>query len=108
MSSSNDGRVKAVIDFEKALWGEPLMEFYVGRMGRSRALEQGYGAQVATAEQRHWRALYDLYLDLVLAIECTSRFELHLGCMYGKTLDGGDIEYRSGTSIRPAVGRSSC
>lgn len=69
----HEGRINAILDFERALWGEPLIEFYFGRFGRSEAFEQGYGLSVTTPGEHQRRALYDFYLDLILVIECSYR-----------------------------------
>ncbi|MEW9701718.1 phosphotransferase family protein [Paenibacillus sp. SI8] len=69
----HEGDVSGIVDFERAFWGEPLIEFYFGRLGRTIAFEQGYGKSMKTDTERRRRALYDLYLDLILVIECTYR-----------------------------------
>ena len=62
--------VTGVIDFERALWGDPLMEFIPSRLGDIAAYEAGYGQpQLATREQRLRRLLYNAYLGLVLVVE---------------------------------------
>lgn len=67
------GKITGLIDFERALWGDPLMEVYFGRFNRSVGFSRGYGLAVATRNQRRRRVLYDFYLDLILWIECTYR-----------------------------------
>lgn len=68
-----DRQISGIIDFERALWGDPLMEHYFSHFGRSDAFEEGYGVTISTPNQLKRRALYDLYLDLILWIECTYR-----------------------------------
>ena len=68
-----NGCVNGIIDFERAFWGDPLMEFYFGRMGRSQGFLDGYAKPVLSEGERIRRALYDLYLDLILHIECYYR-----------------------------------
>lgn len=68
-----EGRISGIIDFERALWGDPLMEFYFSHLGKSNAFEDGYGLKIITPNQLKRRALYDLYLDLILWIECPYR-----------------------------------
>lgn len=68
-----DGNISGIIDFERALWGDPLMEHYFSHFNRSTAFLEGYGIGKLTAEQQNRRALYDLYLDLILCIECPFR-----------------------------------
>ncbi|MEJ8305384.1 aminoglycoside phosphotransferase family protein [Saccharibacillus sacchari] len=90
-----NGQVESLIDFERALWADPLMEYGFGKFAYSPAFEQGYGeedaririgaatigadSQVATLpegsehSQKVRRALYPLYLDLVMRVECHYR-----------------------------------
>lgn len=90
-----DGRVESLIDFERALWADPLMEYGFGKFAYSPAFEQGYAeadvrlrddaksadaaAPVVTLpegserSQAIRRALYPMYLDLVMRVECHYR-----------------------------------
>ncbi|MDQ0112405.1 phosphotransferase family protein [Paenibacillus harenae] len=68
-----DGRITGIIDFERALWGDPLMEVYFGRFNHSTGFLQGYGIGELTSAEKNRKALYSLYLDLILAIECAYR-----------------------------------
>jgi aminoglycoside phosphotransferase (APT) family kinase protein len=68
-----DGAVVGIIDFERALWGDPLMEHYFSHFNLSASFLEGYGLEQLTPEQQGRRALYDLYLDLIMAIECPFR-----------------------------------
>ncbi|MNU73976.1 methylthioribose kinase [compost metagenome] len=65
----HEGRVTGIIDFERAFWGDPLIEFYFGRFSRTPAFEQGYGRTISTDSERRRRVLYNFYLDLILVIE---------------------------------------
>jgi aminoglycoside phosphotransferase (APT) family kinase protein len=67
------GKITGLIDFERALWGDPLMEVYFGRFNQSEGFSRGYGLAVATQNQQRRRAMYDFYLDMILWIECTFR-----------------------------------
>ncbi|MCR2806016.1 phosphotransferase family protein [Paenibacillus soyae] len=69
----DNGKISGLIDFERALWGDPLMEHFFSHFNRSGSFAEGYGRKVATIHERRRRALYDLYLDLILWIECTYR-----------------------------------
>jgi aminoglycoside phosphotransferase (APT) family kinase protein len=61
--------ITGVVDFERALWGDPLLEFYFGIEGNA-AFVEGYGQDLlSTRSCRVRRTFYDLYLDLVLIIE---------------------------------------
>lgn len=67
------GKITGLIDFERALWGDPLMEVYFGRFNRSEGFLKGYGLAVTSPHQHRRRVMYDFYLDLILWIECTFR-----------------------------------
>jgi aminoglycoside phosphotransferase (APT) family kinase protein len=69
----HNGAINGIIDFERALWGDPLLEAYFNRMKASEAFCRGYGLMEPTTSQRARRGLYDLYLDLILVIECAYR-----------------------------------
>lgn len=68
-----DGAVTGLIDWERALWGDPLMEFYFCRLRRTEAFLRGYGMAAMTPSEMTRRKLYDLYMDLIMLIECTYR-----------------------------------
>jgi Predicted aminoglycoside phosphotransferase len=70
-----DGAISGLIDFERAFWGDPLCEYYFGRLaqGSSKAFYAGYGMNGLSESERRRRVLYDFYLDLILVIECTYR-----------------------------------
>jgi len=68
------GRIVAVIDHERAFWGDPLMEAgFVGidlpATGDPSAFVRGYGLAPLTGEERGRRRLYTLYLILIMIIE---------------------------------------
>lgn len=65
--------IVGLIDFERAMWGDPLIEYYFGKFGASAAFERGYGRAPSTPGERLRRSLYDFYLDLILKIECSFR-----------------------------------
>jgi aminoglycoside phosphotransferase (APT) family kinase protein len=71
-----DDRIVGIIDFERALWAEPLMEAQFrplfGADGVTNSM-RGYGKTSFTAaeEQRCW--LYTLHLALVMNTECYYR-----------------------------------
>lgn len=68
----HSGTVTGLIDFERALWADPLME---GNFKRpSPSLLAGYGDPILESPgAAARRALYDLYLALVMVIETTYR-----------------------------------
>lgn len=65
-------RITGMIDFERVMWADPLMEFNFG-FPRPDFLA-GYGRpMLETENQRLRRSLYNLYLDLILIIEAYFR-----------------------------------
>jgi aminoglycoside phosphotransferase (APT) family kinase protein len=67
-----DGRITGIIDFERALWAEPLMEFYFRGHTSIKEFYEGYGANLR--EHAPIRAfLYDMYLFLIMVIETKYR-----------------------------------
>jgi aminoglycoside phosphotransferase (APT) family kinase protein len=74
-------RVNGIIDFERALWGDPLMEatFVFAPPAGLAAFTEGYGqAMLDTPAQARRRILYNIYLYLIMVIECFYRqYETH-------------------------------
>ncbi|MBN1580218.1 MAG: aminoglycoside phosphotransferase family protein [Anaerolineae bacterium] len=67
-------RINGVVDFERALWGDPLMECLFGFRDPHSAYAEGYGGQMlVTNEQICRRTLYNIYLYLIMVIECAYR-----------------------------------
>ena len=67
-------QVNGIIDFERALWADPLMEVNFGAFGFNPDFIQGYGFDLPlTPAQQTRRALYNLYLFLIMVIECHYR-----------------------------------
>ncbi len=68
------GRITGLIDCERALWGDPLMEYYFRPLaGDHSAFLKGYGKEIFTDREKERMELYDLYLALIMHIECTYR-----------------------------------
>ncbi len=66
--------ITGIIDHERALWGDPLMEVNFIHYDPHSAFAAGYGSPMLhTPAQRTRRALYSLYLFLIMVIECTYR-----------------------------------
>ncbi|MFE9134512.1 phosphotransferase family protein [Streptomyces sp. NPDC007355] len=73
-----DGRIVAILDHERAFYGDPLMEFgFAGSessaYGDSTAFVRGYGHRPFTPAERTRRRLYNLHLALIQIIETTYR-----------------------------------
>lgn len=83
-----DGRVSGIIDVDRAIWGDPLMEFFFRSFaGASHEFRAAYGVEAGagqafgqqaverreptTGAHRVW--LYDLYLALIMVVECSFR-----------------------------------
>lgn len=68
-----DGQIVGIIDTERALWGDPLMEYYFRSFIDSPAHMKGYGREEFTKSESQRILMYDLYLALIMHIECTYR-----------------------------------
>jgi len=67
-----DGKISGMIDFERAIWGDPLMENFFRLHCRSASYAKGYGRDLR--EEAPIRALlYDMYLYLIMVIETKYR-----------------------------------
>lgn len=69
-----DGRIVAIIDHERAFYGDPLIEagftaLDLPAFGDPAAFMRGYGRTALTDEERRRRRLYTLYLILIMIIE---------------------------------------
>jgi aminoglycoside phosphotransferase (APT) family kinase protein len=68
------GRIAGIIDADRALFGDPLMEVYFGTLFDRTSFVEGFGAEFldrpGTAERR---LVYDLYLALVMLVESDFR-----------------------------------
>jgi aminoglycoside phosphotransferase (APT) family kinase protein len=70
-----DGRVVGIIDFERAMWAEPLMEAQFRQLfsqGINNSM-RGYGKTTFTFAEEQRCYLYSLYLGLVMHVECFYR-----------------------------------
>ncbi|MEU4162884.1 aminoglycoside phosphotransferase family protein [Actinoplanes sp. NPDC026670] len=73
-----DGKIVAIIDHERAFYGDPLMEAgFTGldlpAFGDPRSFMRGYGHPALTSTERARRRLYTLYLVLIMIIETDYR-----------------------------------
>ena len=70
-----DGQVSGLLDFERALWADPLMEaqFRPLALGELPESLRGYGKTTFTPEEDVRNHLYTLHLALVMVTECTYR-----------------------------------
>jgi len=66
--------VVGLIDFERALWGDPLMETQFVTKGDDAAFIAAYGTPMLdTSAARTRRLLYDLYLFVIMVVEVSYR-----------------------------------
>ena len=70
-----NGRISGIIDFERALWAEPLMEAHFRPLLGDSATSQmhGYGKTSFTFAEEQRKNLYSLHLALVMNTECFYR-----------------------------------
>lgn len=70
-----DGKVIGIIDFERALWAEPLMEAQFRQFGGDEINNsmRGYGKTSFTFAEQQRNHLYALHLALVMNTECYYR-----------------------------------
>lgn len=67
-----EDKVVGILDFERALWGDPLIES-IFRLSEPNQLG-GYGKTVFTPQEIARCKLYDVYLYLIMVIECKYRY----------------------------------
>ena len=66
--------ITGILDCERALWADPLMEVNFGAFGLNPAFIEGYGLDLLSGPfARVHRSLYNVYLWLIMVIECTYR-----------------------------------
>ena len=66
------GKITGFIDWERSIWGDPLLEVGFRTYSENTAFLKGYGAELTENQKR--RALwYDVYLMLLVSLECEYR-----------------------------------
>lgn len=68
-----EGRLTGLIDFERCLWGDPLMECSFRTYGCEPAFLKGYGKKELTPREYRRALWYDAYLFLINMLECDYR-----------------------------------
>ena len=68
-----DGHFHGMIDWERAIWADGLMEDHFRYHVRNASFLEGYGIQEMTKAQRIRCAWYDVYLYLIMMFEGTYR-----------------------------------
>ncbi|WP_018752035.1 phosphotransferase family protein [Paenibacillus sanguinis] len=64
-----DGKITGLIDWERCLWGDPLMEVGFRSYAQSPDFLRGYGMGQLTEEENRRILWYDLYLLMIVAQE---------------------------------------
>ena len=67
------GKVTGIIDWERSLWGDPLMEVGFRTYSDNTYFQKGYGIRNLTENQQRRALWYDMYLMLLVALECEYR-----------------------------------
>ncbi|WP_124067260.1 phosphotransferase [Clostridium sp. E02] len=68
-----DDRISGLIDWERALWGDPLMEAGFRSYGNSEDFKEGYQVKNISKTEQVRILWYDLYTLLLMAQECDYR-----------------------------------
>ncbi len=68
-----DGKLTGIIDWERCLWADPLMEVGFRTYAPNRAFQEGYGLTVFDKGQQRRALWYDVYTMLLVALECEYR-----------------------------------
>ena len=89
-----DGKITGILDFERALWADPLMEaqFRALAFGGVSSSMRGYGKTSFTHEEEERCHLYTLHLALVMKTEC-----------YYREYDSDDVSNLSKQLLVPAL-----
>jgi aminoglycoside phosphotransferase (APT) family kinase protein len=84
-------RISGIIDFERALWGDPLMEFMFHTMIEDNCHMKGYGTNpLANFDGKRRRLWYNIYLALNLIVETGPRqYEDNSTAKWGQDLFAG-------------------
>lgn len=67
------GKVTGIIDWERSLWGDPLMELGFRTYSDNTCFQKGYGVKNLSENQKRRALWYDIYLMLLMASECIYR-----------------------------------
>lgn len=69
----HEGRLSGVIDWERVLWGDPLMDDRFRWHNRPQAFLEGYGKTTFTPAEKRRMRWYDVYLQLTMLTESIYR-----------------------------------
>lgn len=68
-----NGAVAGIIDWERSLWGDPLMEVGFRTYSDNSSFLKGYNIDVLTPNQQRRALWYDIYLLILVSLECEYR-----------------------------------
>lgn len=68
-----NGKLTGIIDWERCLWADPLMEVGFRTYSPNPAFQKGYGMEVLNVRQQRRALWYDIYLMILVALECEYR-----------------------------------
>ncbi len=97
-----DGEIEGIIDFERCLWADPLMEVGFRKHEYNRAFYEGYGIGELSCEEKRRAKWYDAYLALLWCLETDyrgydNRDFYYVGCRVLQSsveeLTGGEQEH---------------
>ena len=80
-----DNRIEGIIDFERCLWADALMEVGFRNYEYNKAFYDGYGIEELTGEEKRRTRWYDIYVALLWCLETDyrgydNRDFYHMGC----------------------------
>ena len=68
-----DGEIVGVLDWERAIWSDPLMEERFLRYARHPAMLRGYGQETFSPEERERMRWYDILMDAAFMVDVYTR-----------------------------------
>lgn len=80
-----NNKIEGIIDFERCLWADALMEVGFRNCEYNKAFYEGYGIEELTSEEKRRARWYDVYLALIWCLETDyrgydNRDFYHMGC----------------------------
>lgn len=68
-----NGRITGIIDWERCIWGDPLLEVGFREYDKNLSYQKGYGKTSFTRQEEKRILWYDVYLFLLVSLECEYR-----------------------------------
>ena len=69
----SDGVITGLIDWERCIWGDPLLEVGFRTHSDNPFFQKGYGMKAFTKSQKRRSLWYDIYLFVLVSLECEYR-----------------------------------